>query len=659
MALWNAAHTQVQIWSAYSRLNAPDSGDRLRAISTLCEIGPAALGCLRFASGPLRPARIQYAAAVAMHCLGDPTGLSILTNALRWVLPTHPELYTDLCWAFITIGVPDAVTALIEVYPKLPPRNPITLNCIADVWGTLRDPRVLEILAAPGWPMPDLARDTIARFGELALRCLERMITEPIPRRRILAIRTLADIATPPCFSLIRPLLADPDPEVREIVPDALFIISPTSAFQAIIDSIRAGHSTAAAVEAMLHHDHDDAARWHVPPADSAFEALLALISRWEPAGQGASGDTRDAVLVALSALIDADADNDRLLPALCGLLTRKPDRGITAGILRLFANRVWPNDPNSAPVIAALSEHIVHPDKEIRGEAANILLRFHDPLGRELNQWLDACWPQGSLLSRLHAILTGSPDAGQVASQTLLQMSQWFNKLSREAPYRAGADGTAGTSPGYDARLPETVRQLLYRALTALEDATAPGEIEELLALCTATIRVLERFGVPVLLCAYDELLSALSLVRPYTGMAPPGPNLQAGVDLVRSAAATLFLNCYGANSYGLFLGMLFAPQPEVRSTAIPALGRLGDPRALPYLQSYASDPNDANAASAQEAIAAIRNLNPDVMVLLRGSQAVDARPDTLLRPANGNNVYSAPDILLRPTDEAKPNPA
>jgi HEAT repeat protein len=446
-------------------------------------------------------------------------------------------------------------------------------------------------------------------------------------------------------------------------VPDALCVISPTSAVQAIIASIHTGYSTAAAVETMLHH----ASTLEEVEMDPVVEALLALVSRWNPGTREPTGDTCEAVIAALRPLTSAALSNARLLPPLCALLGRRPDHDVTAAVLHLFAARVWLDDRDAAPVIAALSEHIAHPDKEIRVEAANVLLRFNDSLGRELNQWLDACWPQGSLLSRLHAILTGSPEAGQVANQAIQQMSQWFNKLSREGADRLWAAGAASAtaSSGYDVRLPDTVRQLLHNALTALESATAAGEIENLLALCTAAIRVLERFGIPTLLCAYDELWRALSLVTSDAPRAALRAGLPGGIDrrdygqMVRSAAASLFLNGYGADSYGLFLGLLFAARPEVRRTAILALGRLGDPRALPYLQSCAADPDNATAAEAQEAIAIIRNLNPEVMVLLRASQAAGSRPDTLLRPANGNNGHSAPDLLLRPTDEAKPNPA
>jgi hypothetical protein len=648
MALLQAAHTQVQIWSAYTRLNTEDIEERRRALNALVAAGPAALTCLRFASGPLRPPRVQYAAAVGLHRLGEREGLTLLCTALRWNLPARPEIQADLEAAFMSIGLPDAVTALLDLYPHLPGRDPLLMGCLCNIWAALLDPRALDILTAPTWQLPDLFRAAVPRFGHLALGPLERMTREPEASRRLLAVSALHHIPFARSLEVLRPLLYDPDPAVRDAVPPAMAAIDPIAATGIVARAVRDGYSSANAIQLIIRH------------SSRIEELLLTLVARWDPQRPDLTHDTPEAVLAALPMLTSGLPDT-MLFPPLCALLGRQPDTALTSAIVRLLNTRLRDSADCAELVRDTLSARLTHPDKEVRREVGQALDRIGEPLGRRLNQWLDDCWPHENLISRLQMVLRGDVEAGQAATQAMQQVSQWFNRLSREAADRLTTGGSpqgGAVAANVDPRLPDALRQTLGNGLLALRRETLPDRIEAAVALCIAAIRALERIGPQAAPCAYDELLAALHIVKyrrrleRETVWPATGQDRQEVGELVRASAASLLLSCYGADSYGLFLAALHAPQPEIHRTAILALGRLGDTRALPYLHAIASRPGDPNAGTAQEAISGIRRINPEVMTLLRGSQQGDASPATLLRHANGNNARSMPDLLLRPAE-------
>ena len=122
----------------------------------------------------------------------------------------------------------------------------------------------------------------------------------------------------------------------------------------------------------------------------------------------------------------------------------------------------------------------------------------------------------------------------------------------------------------------------------------------------------------------------------------------------LLGSAHRQMFLNAAADHlklELHLFLEALYTPQPEVNHTAIAALGRLGDVRALPHLQPIANNTAHPLCPAAIGAIALIKRTNPEMMTLLRGSSAADAHQETLLRPAAEKSSTVSPDLLLRPS--------
>ena len=165
-----------------------------------------------------------------------------------------------------------------------------------------------------------------------------------------------------------------------------------------------------------------------------------------------------------------------------------------------------------------------------------------------------------------------------------------------------------------------------------------------------------LRRLDVPDALTAQTELLRALHTRKPLL-LPLPSPAREIGEPL-REEAALALIELLGPESFGLFLEALGAPGPEVRGTAILALGRLGDARAVPYLQPIAANPDNMLAPHAVQALAVIRQNNPEMMTLLRGSSLHDSQPETLLRPLPHARPDAAPELLLRPASHGENTP-
>jgi hypothetical protein len=464
----------------------------------------------------------------------------------------------------------------------------------------------------------------------------------------------MSAIAYSGSFAMIVPLLRDPELSVRSVVPRALQITGGAEgAVSAITEAIHAGFSSREAVEALV--------RFASPELDST---LIEIITRWDPTASRSSGDSASAVIAALVALMDAPRFNAALVPAVRGLLARKPDAVVTAAAAQLIGKRRNFGDAGAPEGVAALLPLVAHVDGTVRTQAGWALEQFGDPIGRQTIELIQQCRPQGGPLQWLQAILRGGPDAGQAASAAVQQVTQWFSKVSRETVERV-ATGASTAPPSAaamnDARLPWLVRTMLANALDTLRHSMSPDETQELAFLAASSLRALARIGPPASLAAREEILRALHAVtasvlpeRPGTGGTPAGQPQDVGA-LIRAAAADTLVQLYANASFALLLEAVFALETTARGTAVTALGRLGDTRAVPILQGIAAGPDAGLAAAAQESLAAIRKTNPEMMTLLRASSAVGTRADTLLRPASGA-TSAPPETLLRPTQRPGP---
>lgn len=657
MNIFGSINTQARVWNAYAALGVADEAARQQAMQTLREAGSASLPALRMAlymQGPARKSpRAQFAAAVVLHKLGDPAGLEALTDALQWRLPTNPGLAPELEAAFIAIGAPDAVTPLLDLWKRLPKQEesrPV-LASICRVWATLRDPRALDALIVQATRLPDLFEFTVPAFGEMAVAPLERMAREEETERRLLAIRTLRLIVTARSFAALVPLLRDDSSPIRGAATEALAVINANAAVQAVAEAMQAGYSTPEAV-ALLGRA---SANPTVFPLVRIVSLLLALIERWQPSAP-VSGDTEEAVLAAVRLLRSLPHPSLRYADPLCGLLERQPSPALAAVTIGALGDCLPTRPELHARAHRVLYTYLASVAPQTQTEAARALAALGDRIGFELLELLNACWLQSNLLDRLQTFLRGGADANALATQAAQQVTRWFQRLSKEAADRFASASAPVTGSGpaqpTDSRLSSLLRQLVSNALLFLKRCT-PEEVEEVIALTVAAIRALNKLGDTALREARTELLAALRAVRlfpiapfnaPFGEVAPRDQGQP-----VRAAAAQALIQAYGPDSFVFFLEALYVPEKEVVGTALIALGRLGDLRAVTHLQPIASDNAHPHQAAALEALAAIRRIHPEAMSLLRASSASDARPDTLLRPASGNNETVPADQLLR----------
>jgi HEAT repeat protein len=649
MGLLRATLAQARIWNSYLKLASPDDSERKKAMETLREAGNPALPCLRYATTGYNTPRTQFAASIVLHQLGDPQGLRTLKEALLWKLPDAPDLGPEMESAFIAIGSPDAVTMLLGIWEQNTDwhDSSLILQCICHVFASLRDPRALEALTQRAIHIPELFEQTVPAFGEMAVLHLERMARSPETACRCLAIQTLRHIPRHSAFRVLAPLLRDPSPQVRALVPEALVMTGgETNAARAIQEALRTEFSTPEALETL--------ARLNMLPAD----ILLAMTARWNPQTLTPPGDTGGAILTAIPLLASSALPSAQVMPVLCDLLERKPGPALTAAAARAIAVRGQSGSELDSRARATLIRLLTHPDGQTREEAAASLLVLGDTFGRQFNQLLAFCRPQGNLLRMFQTILRGGPDAGQAANQAVQQVSQWVARVSKEAAERlaTSAQERSDSADHSDSRMVPLLEELLTNTLDRLQRATDPGENEELVTLSVTVTRALARVGMPQAHSAQEALVRALRTVKRSAISESNAASSFAKSEvreiggLARAAAAEALQTLYGSHCFPLFLEALYYPASEVRGTAVSALGALGDPRALLHLQPIAADAAHLHQAAAQEAIACIKRIHPEMMTLLRASSGVEMQPDTLLRPASSPGE-TRPEHLLRPS--------
>ncbi len=658
MELWDSAVLHTRIWKTSLRLGASDPAERLQAIETLSGSGSAAIPCLRFHLQRTMSRRPQFAAAIALHRLNVPEGMEALLQALNSPLTVITDIAPLLEEAFLAIGSPAAAGALLARWPSLEewqgqaslsPQESERIRMICRVWAGLQDPLVLDALLAYSTRIPDLFPPTAAAFGQMAVRKLRDATQSADPFQRILVVRALERIPGEPSFQTLTPMLRDLDPWVRSEVCHALAQTgTPKANGEAVERAIQAGYSTEAAVRLLTASGHP-----------RFYEILLQLAER---AGSLSSSthDTSAAVCAALDLLMQAPWPADSLLRILCDLLEKPlPKEVALTGIAQLGA--LWGRCPGQeARTQGVLWSLLADPATEVRARAAQALTLWGDPNGRRFLELLAECRPQGSLVEKLTTLLRGGPDASQAATQAVQQVQQWVTRLSREAVVRLSSPTLSRepvrTPVRQDPRVPALARRLLAGSLRHLASAQALEETEEALAMSITAIRALRRLDVPDALTAQTELLRALHTRKPLL-LPLPAPAREIGEPL-REEAALALIELLGPESFGLFLEALGAPGLEVRGTAILALGRLGDARAVPYLQPIAANPDNMLAPHAVQALAVIRQNNPEMMTLLRGSSLHDSQPETLLRPLPHARPDAAPELLLRPASHGENTP-
>ena len=680
MGLLDTTLARARAWNAAASLASDSDSDRRHAMQTLRDLGPASLPALRAALRRSGAPRAQFAAAVVLHWLSDPSGMPVLLDALRWQIATTPQIARDLEAAFVAIGPPDGVDALMRVWQQTLPvkstrktiskENRSVLTTICRAWVQMGDPRPLALLAQAAEQTPELFEDAVPRFHAHALPHLAPLTRDAQPARRSLAVRTLRHIAGEPSGMLMIPLLRDPDPAIRALTALALDKMRrqghlPLALTQsAILQAVQAGFSTPQAVEVLI-----------AQRTPHAQEALLQLVLRWP---QPETHDTLEAVLAALPALnqlpfVTPTARGERMT-LLCGLLTRCDEPRLLAALACTLVQHGSGGRQADATARKCLLPLLAHLDADTRSQAANALAALDDPLGKALVNALESAWPPVHWRDRLQNLLRGSADsvnadtdaakvANQVANQVANEAVQWFGRVSRGTVERLSGTGPArvsDTMAAADARLPQSLRLLLANALTQAARPSPSDQSETGLDLCVACIRAIARLQGDTARLAHAEFVRALHLcpvgqAGAFTRSAPHADavRLRDQAEGVRLAAGHALLALYGPDSFPLFLECLYVAPISVRAMGIAFLGELADVRALPHLQQASSQNDPLLAVCLSDAIARIRDRNPETMTLLRASAPADARPHTLLRPASGNTQPPSADILLRPMDK------
>lgn len=665
MSLVEGAITQAKVWNAYLRLSQNEEAVRYAALQRMVEIGTPSVSTLQFALKSPNSWRVQCCAAVGLHRLQQPEGMVFLTEAFRWKIVPNPELLPDVEAAFLQIGVPDASIALLAVWSQNADWHSENLQVatICKIWGILCDPRVLDALCQQAQYLPDLFENTVPRFGQMAILHLSRMLRDNDINRRLLAIQTLRHIPLGDSYTALLPLLRDPSPEVRSVIPSALTMCGPQEVTKREIqEALRAGFSSAEAIQCLINSQ----------PVSNFLDATNAeifvqILERWNPHTLTRSGDTSGAILAILPTMSYAPLPSMRVAPALCSLLAKKPGGAISAEIARVFTARpdiarLGGSHANfgdwEVTVYNSLLNLLSSPDSKARAEAAHALHARDDALGQNLLELLQQHRPQGNLFSKFQSMLRGGPEAGQIATQAVQQLTQWINKVSREA-FEKQKLAQERQEVLRDPRTFTILCELLDNCLDHLQRTLNGEEIRELVATSVAAIKLIAFMEPAVAKSAQPTLIRVFNTVK-YGNIfeGTPGSTMQTQEvrevgHIVRIASSEALYQIYGDNAFVLFLDALYAPAIEVRGTAIASLGRLGEGRALSHLQLLVNDTAHPLAGAAQEAITTIKKINPHYMMLLRPSSANAAQSDHLLRPVMGGTPELHPEQLLRPIHE------
>ncbi len=651
MGVVEAALAQVRAWSAFRGLAGPDPVHD-RAIATLVDTGAAAFPCLRYGVKLFNKPRMRFGAAVALHKLGDAAGLDTIVETLQYKLtPSEPEQGKEVEAALIRIGAPDAVTALVALWPHLLTHredSPV-LGIICRVWSVLRDPRSLTVLAESATRYPNLFLQTAPAFGEFGVIFLGRMAKSGSTSARVLAVNALGRLTSDSSIRALTPLLRDSDPEVRGAVPVALEQAAGSAAAGLVAEALFAGYSSRPAVELLIRHR-----------AVELDRALIALVERWETGKQAFGSDTSGAVATALTALPESHLGRDRIVEQVAALLKRTHDGVILASAVRclgicgrssvlteeLARTSIWPTIAHASPVV--------------RAAAAESLSHLHDSLGTHLLAFLETCRPQEATWSRLIGSMRQHGDPATAAAEALTQVSRWIGKVSRETAARlvAPQNDRIPHPLKTDARVAAIIPELLSHALEQLENALTPADAEEAAAHCLTVLRAVQRLHGTLNLSCRSQVSQALRAARRFSASSGQEHSLQDMGEPVRAMAAETILEIYPSAGFPLLVEGAYAADPAVRDTAIVALGTHGDPRSIPILRSIVERGDDSPCvAAARAALEAIRRRNPEMMTLLRASSRADATQQHLLRAVISSPSQVSPDLLLRPSSSGEPD--
>ncbi len=615
---------------AVTRLGSPDAGERQAAKSALLSGGPASIPPLRRSLSLYRVGRAQFAVASLLHQLGDPQGLPLLAELLRTVNTHGGE--AEIEEALLEIPPQDTRLLLRQEWAALSDWSGGSLlpPLIASLWVKLGDPSCLDLILRDAERVPRLFLETVPQFGETAVLHLDRMLNDPRPERRVLALQALARIQTPRSFTTAARGLRDFDPQVREAAPEALSSTGGAGgAAQYIAFALEDGFASVRGLELLRSQK----------PLPSAL--LASLLDTWNP---HAPLNRVDAPTLRWILRLLAAEPHPLASPALpllarfCALLERGPSPALASALLEAVGTRssLEPDAQDLARTV--LRAHIAAAEVSVRKAAALALNAAGDPAGIRFLEMLD----EGLLLK------SGGAKRNRVGRMASAAISLFVGGQKRE-----GKTVTPEDLPRFERWSVE----LLLRTLKALERTQDEREAQELRGSALGALEVMVSLKQRPAPKTRAALVSALGFVRfvklqntPSLGSLGAGEFTDLGDPIRRAADETLrFL--YGSDAYALLVEAAYSLNPAVQETGIEGLVKLGETRALLPLKELKASPHRRVRESAEDAMAAIKSGSPEMMTLLRASTEADPLPHTLLRPVE-TSPDTPSDELLRPVD-------
>ena len=645
MALLQSATKYAVVLRSYASLGARDDHQRRRAMAALLASGDAAEWCLQIAVRQGRTPRVQFAAAIVLHWRGDPQGLKVIIEALKWRLAAEPLIAVDRESALVTIGSPHAVAALLNVWNMLPDQgdHEAVRASICRVWAALKDPTVLPALSATALLNSTRFEHTTSAFGELAVPTLKRMGADADPARRALAVQSVRHVRSASATAVLVPMLSDSAASVRSLVPDALVRAGTrTDAIQAITAAVSEGYSSSRAVE-MLVEARAPNLSW------TLLTMLEALANGPEERAEA------EVILLALPCLLAENPEPGRLVRVLCRLLHRRAEPGFTIALVSAVEAAMGRAPGEEWIAVESLTLLTYSANNAVRHNSAAALARLGDSFPLAVDRYLAQSRPQDSFLSQLQVLLEGGRDAGQAASQAVEQLSNWVARLTAEAGQRGTsrhrpAPNTIAANP----RLVTSLRSMLFNALRSMREPQSGAHNEETGSFIKLLLHGIERLGMPAAAAAWPELVSAFHLQGASSEMSVAA-QYKTSCQVTSAAAAGTLVAIYGSASFGLLLEAAYSVHPNIAAAAIRALGMIQETRALPHLRAMSANAAHPNAELALRTIAQIQRSRPEVISLLRASSATGTGPADLLRAASGRPVGDDAGLLRAATSGMK----
>ncbi len=655
----NKIVTTGQVFWHIARLDDKSLQVAMPSMAALRKFGAASLPALRRGIRKNDEPRIQLRSAVILHWLGDNQGLPVLVDSLRhghFNRKGNADIIVD---CFLAIGAPDATRALIDVWKQLTDLSDFnqTAVIICEMWKELADPSMLHVVSDSCTKAPNLFLDTVPAFGAMAIVDLKRLTLQEDPAKRIMAIRCLARVRGPQAFEVLVPLLIDSNSEVRNEVPAAIEEASgaiPT--LTALVANLRNGYSSVSSIQTLIHYN---------PP--ELHSLLSGLITRYSPPltayCDDQSKDSLGAVCEAILAFKNCNWPNAQVTQLICAAVDR-PDRAIHPSVITaasaVIAERGRTTDDSNNLAIRTLWNFLTLVDNEARTASATAISRLGDPLGATYMALLNDYRPNENLLSKLKSTMLTSQDVGVAMSEAVQHVAQWFNKVSRETAERFATPSSSNAlteTLHSDTRIGPILSRLLRNALSHLKENRWDANSIEAISIGVAVLRLSGKLNLELSEEFETNLREAIYLTK--QAQLPGGQGtrrlvIEEVAGVLREAAGQAMVEARYAGTFDLLAAGLSNSEDEVKVTCCSSLAKLGDPRAVPLLQTVADGESPMPSQAARAALSAIRKGNPEMMTLLRGSSGHEARADLLLRPSMGIDPDRSGELLLRPsTDE------